>query len=460
LDEHPSAAPSFPPPSAPVDSANNVTDEDFLFHLYRGSELLQENRVHDAKEELEQALTMQPLDPKGQDLLGTVYFRLGLYPRAIQIYEDLARQFARDVSVKINLALCYLKTGQPDRAHAVLADAVRLNPDHKRAWAYLGLALEKLGDIEQAQVAFDRGGHPTMAKRLTDALRRSKAPLAPDPSLPGVRDVAETAFLELDAGDLRFALAEPDAQGPGESPWHALEPGAPLTENAVSTSSRAPRWRGLDAPTSFFAVLADRPTALDEAGLLLVRTSVVPARAFAGRVDALRAVSGAIAMRELHRRTRNTETKEVLGGVGSPLVGIEGDARLLFGPRAGHKLALLAVEAGLAFIRENVLFGFDLALTYENGRVLSEPWVDASRPSGEAMSLVQLRGDGTVVLEVTGSLGSVASFAGRHLVVRRQWVVGWLGRLVTRMLPSSEAPGTQADMLSFSGDGVVLLCSG
>jgi uncharacterized protein (AIM24 family) len=76
------------------------------------------------------------------------------------------------------------------------------------------------------------------------------------------------------------------------------------------------------------------------------------------------------------------------------------------------------------------------------------------------MSLVQLRGDGTVVLEVTGSLGSVASFAGRHLVVRRQWVVGWLGRLVTRMLPSSEAPGTQADMLSFSGDGVVLLCSG
>jgi uncharacterized protein (AIM24 family) len=141
-------------------------------------------------------------------------------------------------------------------------------------------------------------------------------------------------------------------------------------------------------------------------------------------------------------------------------VGIEGDARLLFGPRAGHKLALLAVEAGLAFIRENVLFGFDLALNYENGRILSDPWVDATRPSGDAMSLVQLRGDGTVVLEVTGSLGSVASFAGRPLVMRRQWVVGWLGPLVPRILPSSEAPGTQADMVSFSGDGVVLLCSG
>ena len=48
--------------------------------------------VLEAKEELEFALTMQPLDAKGQDLLGTVYFRLGLYPRAIQIYEDFEEQ--------------------------------------------------------------------------------------------------------------------------------------------------------------------------------------------------------------------------------------------------------------------------------------------------------------------------------------------------------------------------------
>src|SRR5436309_818258 len=64
-------------------------DEDFLFHLYRGIELLQDNRVHEAKDELEQALTLQPRDLKGQDLLAVVYFRIGLYPRAIQIYEQL-----------------------------------------------------------------------------------------------------------------------------------------------------------------------------------------------------------------------------------------------------------------------------------------------------------------------------------------------------------------------------------
>src|SRR5215469_16456445 len=155
----PSLLPSAPPEA---ESARDSTQEDFLFHLYRGSEFLQENRVLEAKEELEYALTMQPSDPKGQDLLAAVYFRLGLYPRAIQIHEALATQFPRDVSVKINLALGYLKTGQPELARSVLQEAVGLNPEHKRAWGYLGLALQKLGDVEQAQSAFQRGGHPMM----------------------------------------------------------------------------------------------------------------------------------------------------------------------------------------------------------------------------------------------------------------------------------------------------------
>ncbi|HKQ72025.1 MAG TPA: tetratricopeptide repeat protein, partial [Polyangiaceae bacterium] len=78
--------------------------EDFLFHLYRGSELLQDNRVHEAKEELEQALKLQPRDAKGQDLLAVVYFRLGLYPRAIEIYEELTVHFRGDASLAQNLS--------------------------------------------------------------------------------------------------------------------------------------------------------------------------------------------------------------------------------------------------------------------------------------------------------------------------------------------------------------------
>src|SRR5580658_8342421 len=162
--------PGSMPPPAIADAGRDVASEDFLFHLYRGSELLQDNRVLEAKEELEQALTLQPRDPKGQDLLAVVYFRIGHYPRAIQIYEQLKRDNPRDPSLKLNLALCYLKTGQAQAARTELEDVVRLHPTHKRAWGYLGLAHERLGDLLKAVSAFERAGHAQMARRVNEKI--------------------------------------------------------------------------------------------------------------------------------------------------------------------------------------------------------------------------------------------------------------------------------------------------
>jgi Tfp pilus assembly protein PilF len=134
------APPGSMAPPAIGDAGRDVANEDFLFHLYRGSELLQDNRMLEAKSELEHALTLQPRDPKGQDLLGVVYFRIGLYPHAIQIYENLLRENPRDYALRLNLALCYLKTGQALAARVELEAVVQNNPTHRRAWGYLGLA--------------------------------------------------------------------------------------------------------------------------------------------------------------------------------------------------------------------------------------------------------------------------------------------------------------------------------
>src|SRR6188474_2823031 len=131
-------------PDSERPSAGAFDGEDFLFHLYRGSELLQDNCVAEAKEELERALSMQPRDVEGQGLLGVVYFRLGLYPRAIGIYEEIVRTCPTEITPKVNLALCYLKTGQQHSARDVLEDVIRREPDHRRAWGYYGLALERL----------------------------------------------------------------------------------------------------------------------------------------------------------------------------------------------------------------------------------------------------------------------------------------------------------------------------
>ncbi|HEX4448678.1 MAG TPA: tetratricopeptide repeat protein, partial [Polyangiaceae bacterium] len=475
---------------SPPDSGRVLSQEDFLFHLYRGSELLQDNRILEAKEELEQALTMQPLDAKGQDLLGAVYFRLGLYPRAIQIYEALEGQFPGDVSIKINLALCYLKTGQPEPARRVLRDVVQINPEHKRAWGYLGLALQKLGELEQAQIAFERGGRPSMARRVTE-FRRSLYPpqempeREPRPSLVvepplsatslendrNVREMADAAFSELDAGDLRFALAEPADGPPGDAPWHTLELGelAPRRKSRSPPRStftktlpppwmgeldpeRAPDADGASQPPPSIPISAPPPMRVPHiaepllvgalevseaprreridgrrpgapvptllawetgasveqhpSGAVLVRTGEAGGP-FAGRLDALRVVAGSVTTHALHRRSRETETLEALGGSGAPLVRIAGEAQLVLGPRAGGRLALLAVENELAFVREDLLSGFELTLAYENGRVAFEPG------TGEGVSVVQLRGRGSFVVDATGELRSLPSRPGQ-----------------------------------------------
>jgi Flp pilus assembly protein TadD len=471
--------------SVPPDSTREVEHEDFLFHLYRGSELLQENRVHEAKEELEFALTMQPLDSKGQDLLGAVYFRLGLYPRAIQIYESLEVQFPRDVSIKINLALCYLKTGQPEPARRALLEAVQINPEHKRAWGYLGLALQKLGDVEQAQVALERGGHANMAQRLVRNQQDTlEAVVAAGVDVDGeVRSVAETAFSELDAGELRFALAQPEPSGPPEAPWHTREIGAPTTKpksphrttlpppsirqpptvheaatiapvDGVVVPELAPPLPAAARaiPPGLLALPDDQTIGLHPSGPVIVR--IAGERAFIGRLEALRVVAGAVSTRVLHRRTREGGALEVLGGIGSPLVQMTGTAQLVLGPRATQSLALVPLDDELAFVREDVLLGFDSTLTYENGRLA----LDATT---EGTPIVQLRGTGSFVADLARSLVRVPCVAGSPLLVRREWIVGWTGRLLPRALAPGESLSGQRGLIGFTGEGSVLVvCAG
>jgi uncharacterized protein (AIM24 family) len=530
---------SLAPP--PADSTREVAQEDFLFHLYRGSELLQENRVLEAKEELEYALTMQPLDAKGQDLLGAVYFRLGLYPRAIQIYEGLERQFSRDTSIKINLALAYLKTGQAEPARRLLKETVTLQPEHKRAWGYLGLAQQKLGELEQAQAAFERGGHALMARRMTEKRRQSLAPPPVEPASSaapavvgeGVRAMAEVAFSELDAGELRFALAQPQQPKPGETDWHPHEIGEPgvthgsavktlpppaITElknvhetvtvppppsafvpeasAAVRRAEQAIETRELPPPSEETSAVSaralqalrtgatsggvdgpGRPLALAlrpgqrlglvDPGALVVRLTPEPDAGYAARLEAVRALSGAATSRVLHRRTRDAELAEVLGGIGSPMMRMSGQGQLVLGPRPGHHISLLALRDGVAFVLEDRLLGFELGLAYENGRIALEYAGERTRGQSDAAAVVQLRGTGSFAVEVAGVLATVATpsalavqAAGSPLVVRREWIVGWFGRLVAHALEPAEALGGQRGLIGFSGEGEVLVCAG
>ena len=485
------------PPSA--DSGREVADEDFLFHLYRGSELLQDDRVHEAKESLERALTYQPRDAKGQDLLAVVYFRLGLYPRATQIYETLRNQNPREPSLRLNLALCYLKTSQAGRAREELEALVKAQPDHKRAWGYLGLAYERTGDLVRAQEAFERGGHAHMARRLAQrppSLRPSAPPPPPANEQREVRQAAGVAFQELDAGELSFSLAAPSPAGidAGGAPWRAVEMGsaqitvparphdspeirrsepplvkaqgdvraqvtvpAPATLPGVApgdaparpSPSRAPP-RVTDALAAARLPFPDAPGVLlhGDASALVTTSDEKP---FAVRLEAIRAFMGAASSVVLDRRSRDKASGEPLGGLVAPIVKVSGAAGLVVCARAKHFIVALKLEEAPAYVREEHLLGFDLSLTFENGKL--------SAGDTEAVRVVQLRGEGVVLLELAAPLGAIPVSASRPVTVRRDAIAGWLGRLVPRVLPAAEAPAGQRGLLSFVGEGTVLVAS-
>jgi uncharacterized protein (AIM24 family) len=476
---------SMPPPAI-GDAGRDVANEDFLFHLYRGSELLQDNRVLEAKSELEHALTLQPRDPKGQDLLAVVYFRIGLYPHAIQIYEELLRENPRDHALRLNLALCYLKTGQAQAAREQLEAVVQNNPLHRRAWGYLGLAFERLGDLDKAVHAFERGSHTQMAKRLLQ--RGGRITVAPpeDDGSPGehaaIRAAAGAAFEELDAGELSFSLAAQEKPKAETEHWHAREPGAvpaPPRPSAAPPSVAVPRlrhdtleWgiaqggddaastqRGLGSPRSIVDVARDARLALPEDGvtlldgsLALVKTGEPPAgQRFAARLESIRAYRGDVITDVMQRQTRGQVVSETLGGIGTPIVAVSGAGHLVLGPRHSHKLFSFLLHDEVAFVREDLLMGFELSLGYENGRL--------AVGDGDNMLMVQLRGVGAVLLELIDPVATLEVKSDRGATLRRECLVGWVGRLVPRALSISESPCGQRGLIGFSGDGVILLAA-
>jgi len=479
-------------------AAQVETTEDFLFHLYRGSELLQDNRVHEAKDELEQALKLQPRDAKGQDLLAVVYFRLGFYPRAIEIYEELIQDFPREAALTQNLSLCYLKTGQPEKARTLLEALVMSQPEHLRAWAYLGLVHERLGDYQKARAAFERGQQPGMARRMDDLLSsavpaRSLSVPPPEPLArfseppPESRPTAE-AFSDLER-EVTLIGIQPVARATNAPPpldtqadmplspfpsrmptsgrnGPSLGPGAdhlsdslpivPVPSISVGTAhvrTPVPRSTAGDAlPLARLAreLLLPFPSTpglvLHQNGLVLVRVE----KGFVTRlsqIQLLAAEGSAFKTSPMQRRMRNRTLEEPLGGTETPLIMLTGAGCLALSPGEKGRLWPFRMDGDFLFVREEVLAGFEETVSYENGRLAAF--------EGEAVALVQLRGRGGVVLRSEGPVVSIDVKAEKSAIVARETVLGWAGRLLPRELSPEEAPGGSRRLISFAGEGTV-----
>lgn len=457
------------PPEGAVDSerpSSNFDGEDFLYHLYRGSELLQDNCVGEAKEELERALALQPQDAAGQGLLAVVYFRLGLYPRAIRIFEDLVRAVPTEITPRVNLGLCYLKTGQNTLAREVLEEVTRRVPNHRRAWGYLGLLYERMNDFEKALEAFHRAGHEQMARRM----ERVVAELAqPEPSEGGVnreavRRAAADAIQELEEELSPFAREDGSDPLSRFGRWHAVELGEerlpPPSRRAPKTlpprtslaPTEAPPPHAAFAPAELIAGLSIRVPAPERLRLRSERLAVVRVEgAFAVRLDWVRALEperGEFRGNPLRRRSRGRDTDEPLGGLRAPLVLLEGTGSLMIASPEGTQLVPVVLEKEFFYVREDRLVGFDSALRHESGRL--------STGMVEHVPMVQLSGEGALLFRATTQL-SVVEVGDGGALLRGDDVVGWTGRLLPQPVRPANAPANVSGFVAFSGQGAVFI---
>jgi hypothetical protein len=155
----------------------------------------------------------------------------------------------------------------------------------------------------------------------------------------------------------------------------------------------------------------------------------------------------------LSRRMRNRSLDEPLGGADAPIVSLAGVGEVAIAPASSDEnLIAFRMDGDFLFLREAVLVAFEESLTYENGRLAAF--------EGEAVALVQLRGRGYVVLGARGAVVSTEVRADRSVVLARDGVLGWAGRLLPRELSPEEAPGGARGLISFAGDGTVFAGTG
>ena len=285
-------------------------DGDFLYHFYKASELLQIGQLETAEKQLEKALELKPGNPKVMNLLGLVCFKLGRFQRSILIYQDLIDQYAEDATLRVNLAMVYLKNDQLKEAEYELKTAIQLNPDHEKAHRTLAVVNMKLGQEDQAQEHMVKAGIDDVA-----------AEPEPEPS-----------------------VSQPPGQPGGEPETGVSQP--PQTEQPYVV------------PSTPFS-LEDEYLVADSPGRLFTRLST------------LSWVSGDLKFTAVKKRFEGQSTKYSFGKGKQAMVLVEGEGQLNFSAHQ-HGYHLHAQDEQPGYFMEGYVFAFSNVAAFENGRLPSE----------------------------------------------------------------------------------------
>jgi len=404
-------------------------DEELLFHVNRGSELLVRGDADAARAAFERALELRPKDGKILGLLGQAYYKLSRFDDAVRAWQVLVDDNPVEPSARVNLGLASLKAKRHLDAVKQLEIALDLNPEHKKAMGYLGLALLESGNLTRAREWFKKAGSDQMVGRCDELIagRGAAGPESAEPAAQAAQAAAHAAAAAAEA-------AEPTAPEPlrtpppGEPVYHPPASGAVLGAWAAGRVVQP-------APGEVFSVSGG---ALSVAIHGEVRV----------RLDGLFATQGRVAMSGELKRFRGRPTEKPFGEGRARMHRVSGEGVLLYRTE-GRRFSALDLGPDAAYLREEILFGFEDGIAFENGRV-------PSSISAE-LNLVHLRGRGRFLLATEGEPVAVDVVPQAPLRIPLAALVGWIGALTPRVCALLDDPGAPIVVaVELAGEGRVL----
>lgn len=406
-------------------------DEELLFRLNRGSDLLAKGEAEPARVALERALELRPKDVKALGLLGQAYYRLSRFDDAASAWQRLVHESPVEPGARVNLGLALLKARRHPEAVKQLEVVLDLAPEHRKAMGYLGLALLESGHLANAREWFVKAGSEAMVGRCDHLLaaaatgatadpgedepQQGEPPPAPEPLLtPPPEEVAAVAT-ELAPAHEPPAAAAPSA---GATPLQAFAAGRLVEPGAGDTFAAGP------------AVLAVRVE-----GEVRVR------------LDGLFAARGTVELSGELKRFRGRATENAFGDGETRMYRANGEGALFFRV-AGRRFTALDLGGEAAYFREEAVFGFEGGVAFENGRVPSQVAAE--------LNLVHLRGHGRFLLVTAGEPVAIDVGAATPLRLPLSALVGWTGALTPRLTGLLDDADGAPVAVELAGEGRVL----
>jgi len=400
-----------------VDEEVEGLDEEFVYHLSRGSDLLARGDAEEARQSLQRAALLRPKDGKVLGLLGQACYRMGRFDAAAEAYGRLVDDNPTEVGARVNLGLAKLKARDFQDAIKQFAIALDLNPDHKKAMGYLGLAHFESGDIKSARDWFERAGSLMMVARCDEVLAvGDAAPARPMPT-PAVEEVS---------------VPDPEP----------IPPALPVDEVGTNGLGAYAARRTVRIPGESFAV----------EGRVL---SVAVRGEMCARLDGLFAVRGELTLKGEMKRFRGKPTDRPFGDGPGRMHRAVGEGALLYRTRGAVFTAVdLAGEAG--YFREEAVFALEEPVVFENGRVPSKHSRD--------LNLVHLRGRGRFLLRTVAEPVALEVSRSLPLRVPVESLVGWTGAVTPRVVLLAGEEEAKEDeysegpvVVELTGDGRALI---